>query len=180
MIVLVGASASGKTELAKQLYQTYGYTKCITTTTRPMRQGERQDIDYHFLDRDTFLSLEKQDAFYEVTYYNGYTYGIQKKDVIKNGVVIVDPNGANTLITHARYDVFVVYVETSEEIRKKRMLSRGDSIDHVEKRLDNDRHVFNRNTFLKIDLLIENETHTLKELADVVHHAYQMYITSRD
>ena len=54
MIVLVGASASGKTELAKQLYQTYGYKKCITTTTREPRKNEVDGIDYHFLSQETF------------------------------------------------------------------------------------------------------------------------------
>jgi len=175
MIVLVGASASGKTELAKKLYQTYGYTKCITTTTRPKRQGERDDVDYHFLDEETFLILEQEDAFYEVTHYNGYLYGIQKKDVMFNGVVIVDPNGANTLISRANKHVFIVYVETSEDIRKKRMLSRGDTIDHVNQRLLHDRSVFHRDVFLRIDLLIENESHTLSELARTVHQAYQSF-----
>lgn len=179
MIVLVGASASGKTELAKMLYQTFGYTKCVTTTTRSIRQGEVEDVDYHFLDDHTFHVLEQQHAFYEVTHYNGHAYGIQKKDVIDHGVVIVDPNGANTLVSRAKHDVFVVYLETSEAVRKARMLSRGDAYDHVMERLDNDRHVFRRDVFLRIDLLIENETHSLSELAYDVHLAYQRHLASK-
>lgn len=179
MIVLVGASASGKTELAKQLYQTYGYSKCITTTTRLPRANEIDGKDYHFLSSQQFQILQNQNAFYEVTHYDHQAYGIQKKDVNQNGVVIVDPNGANTLVAHAAKDVFVVYVETKKEIREKRMLMRGDSLDNIYKRLENDEKVFNKSHFQRIDLLLHNEDHTMNELAKTVHECYQEYINHK-
>lgn len=178
MIVLVGASASGKTELAKQLYQTYGYTKCITTTTREPRNNEVDGIDYHFLSKDEFSKLMDQDAFYEVTHYNDYAYGIQKKDVNPEGVVIVDPNGANTLVEKAGHDVFVVYVETSEIVRKNRMIKRGDDPKLIIKRLTNDAYVFNPKLFNRIDLHLYNEEHTLHELTHTVHKSYQNYLST--
>lgn len=177
MIVLVGASASGKTELAKQLYQTYGYTKCITTTTREPRKNEINGIDYHFLSNDEFQSKMNQNAFYEVTKYNEYFYGIQKADVNRGGVVIVDPNGANTLVEKAGRDVFVVYVETSKLVRKQRMTLRGDDPKIIEKRLTNDAHVFDTKLFKRIDLHLYNEKHTLSELTSAVHNAYQAYLS---
>ena len=176
MIVLVGASASGKTELAKQLYQSYGYTKCITTTTREPRMNEVDGVDYHFLSEATFHALVQKGAFYEVTQYNHYYYGIQKKDVIDQGVIIVDPHGANTLVEKADNHVFVVYVETSEIMRKNRMLLRGDTISLIEKRLTNDAHVFQKHLFSRIDLHLLNEEHTLIELAETVHQSYQAYL----
>ena len=173
MIVLVGASASGKTEIAKKLFQTYHYHKCITTTTRPMRSYERQDIDYHFLTEDQFDQRLAEDAFYEVSMYHHFRYGIQKKDVLSNGVVIVEPQGANTLVKKAKKNVFIVYVDTSEAMRKTRMLARGDEPSNVESRLQHDRLAFNQQTLLRIDLIVENEYHTLDELALIVHQTYQ-------
>jgi guanylate kinase len=172
MIVLVGASASGKTELAKILYQTFGYKKCVTTTTRPARQGERDGVDYHFLTEAVFKSRMSENAFYEVTEYSNRFYGIQKKDVIENGVVIVDPNGANALVDQAD-DVYVVFVEASEELRAARMVSRGDALEQVEKRITGDRLVFQLKNFHRIDLHIYNEQVELKELAQWVHEHYQ-------
>jgi guanylate kinase len=172
MIVLVGASASGKTELAKILYQTFGYKKCVTTTTRPARLGERDGIDYHFLTDDRFKSLVELKAFYEVTEYSNRFYGIQKQDVIENGVVIVDPNGANALVDQAD-DVYVVFVEASEELRTARMTSRGDLPEQVEKRVQGDRSVFQLKNFHRIDLHIYNEHVDLNELAQWVHEHYQ-------
>lgn len=176
MIVLVGASASGKTELAKQLYRTYGYTKCITTTTRLPRKNEVDGIDYHFLSPKDFESLQVLNAFYEVTEYNGFSYGIQKKDVNPQGVVIVDPSGANTLVEKAKQDVFVVYVETSELVRKNRMKNRGDDDKTILKRIENDAVVFKKDKFIRIDLHLLNEEHSLSELKQCVHEAYQKYL----
>lgn len=172
MIVLVGASASGKTELAKILYHHYGYKKCITTTTRPMRDQEVQDVDYHFLSIDAFKSLMERDAFYEVTEYSNRFYGIQKKDVNENGVVIVDPSGANALVEQAS-DVYIVFVEASEDLRIKRMMDRGDSQEQIQKRIQGDRSVFQLKYFKRIDLHIYNEQVELIELAKWVHEHYQ-------
>ena len=58
MIVLVGASASGKTEIAKLIIKNHGFEKMVTTTTRPMRVGEVKDVDYHFLTKEEFLKSE--------------------------------------------------------------------------------------------------------------------------
>ena len=56
MIILVGASASGKTEIAKILYKK-GYKKCVTTTTRQIRPSEVNGIDYHFITKEDFNKL---------------------------------------------------------------------------------------------------------------------------
>lgn len=180
MIVLVGASASGKTELAKILYQRYGYQKCITSTTRNPRIGEKQDIDYHFLSHDEFIQKMNQNVFVEVTPYNQYLYGIQKKDVKKNGVVIVEPSGANTLVNQMSSFVFVVYVHASKALRKKRMLQREDEIKKINERLAYDDDIFKTSNLIRIDLIIENETHDLNHLADLIHQSYQNSMNKKE
>lgn len=180
MIVLVGASASGKTELAKILYQRYGYQKCVTSTTRNPRIGEKQDIDYHFLSHDDFIQKMNQNDFVEVTPYNHYLYGIQKKDVKKNGVVIVEPSGANTLVNQMSSFVFVVYVHASKALRKKRMQQREDEIKKINERLAYDDDIFKTSNLIRIDLVIENETHDLNHLADLIHQAYQQSMNKKE
>jgi guanylate kinase len=179
MIVLVGASASGKTELAKILFQLYGYTKCITTTTREPRQNEVDGIDYHFLSMNQFLKLKDDNSFLEVTEYNNHLYGIQRKDVKINGVVIVDPQGANAIEEKIGKDAFIVYVHTSEPLRKKRMIERKDAKHLIEERLKNDANIFKEEAFYTINLILENEQNDLYDLANHVHHAYQSYINQQ-
>ena len=57
MIVLIGASASGKTEISKTLCANFTYQKCITTTTRNIRPNEQPGVDYHFLSKEDFYAL---------------------------------------------------------------------------------------------------------------------------
>ena len=180
MIVCVGASASGKTELAKNLYHHYGYKKCVTTTTREKRIGEKDDIDYHFLTKEQFETLMKHEGFFEVSIYNQTYYGIQKKDVSKEGIIIVDPNGANTLINQLENDVFVVYVKASEEIRRQRMHHRLDDPKLIEKRIENDRFVFKEENISRIDMVLNNDQEHIEALAKKVHLAYQKYMSLRE
>ena len=55
MLVLVGPSASGKSAIVKYLTKNYGLVKFITCTTRAIRVGEVNDVDYHFLSQEEFL-----------------------------------------------------------------------------------------------------------------------------
>jgi len=179
MIVLVGASASGKTEIAKKMFEIFGYQKCVTTTTRPKRQNEIDGKDYHFFEHETFIESIKKDLFYEVSTYHNHYYGIQKKDVFDQGIVIVEPKGANTLIDKLNQEVYIVYIETSEALRQKRMLERGDSSDLVLERILFDRQVFYRDAFKKIDLIVQNEDQTIDMLAQTIHNHYQSYLKEK-
>ncbi|MDX9692393.1 MAG: hypothetical protein RBT45_08040, partial [Acholeplasmataceae bacterium] len=167
----------GKTELAKILYKSYGYTKCVTTTTRNPRVNEINGIDYHFVSHQEFYQLEKSEAFLEVTRYQDNFYGIQRKDVKINGVVIVDPNGANAIVNKIGKDAFIVYVHSSEPLREKRMMERKDELVLITKRLENDCHIFNEEAFTVINLILENEHNDLNDLANHVHESYQHYLS---
>lgn len=172
MIVLVGASASGKTEIAKLLYKKYGYKKCITTTTRSPRNHEVNGIDYHFLSQDAFQTLMKKDAFLEVSIYNHHYYGFQKKDVMYKGVVVLDPNGANAIIKADVKDVMIVYVYSDKNLRKQRMINRGDHLDEIHKRLISDDQTFNISCIKRIDLMLENHEVDIVSLVDQIHRQY--------
>ena len=50
IVVLVGGSGSGKTTIAHEL-EKKGFRRLVTTTTRPKREGEVDQVDYFFVDR---------------------------------------------------------------------------------------------------------------------------------
>lgn len=60
MIILVGPSASGKTQIGYSLKKIYGLEKVVTYTTRRMRSGEVNGIDYHLLLKMNFYVLKKK------------------------------------------------------------------------------------------------------------------------
>ena len=98
MILLTGASASGKTEIAKLLAKKYGIVKAVTHTSRAPRVGERNGVDYFFVSKEEFLALKEQNKFVETTFYNGNYYGTSKAQVTDLKCVVVDPNGLKSFI----------------------------------------------------------------------------------
>ena len=76
MIILVGASASGKSVVVKKMTELYGIEKVVTYTTRPMRAGEANGIDYHFISKEDFISKKEKDFFLETAFYNNNYYSI--------------------------------------------------------------------------------------------------------
>ena len=73
MIILVGPSASGKTQIGYSLKKIYGLEKVVTYTTRRMRSGEVDGIDYHFITKDEFLRLEKEGINGKIPHIRQYT-----------------------------------------------------------------------------------------------------------
>lgn len=175
MIILVGASASGKTEIAKILIEKHNYKKCITTTTRPLREKEVDGLSYHFLSKEEFLKLKKENAFVETACYQNEYYGTQKKDISKAGVIILEPCGANKIVEYLKENAFVVLIESSKALREKRMIIRGDKEDKIKQRLEKDDLHFAAKNLNKLDLLLINKKQTLKELANIINESYQNY-----
>ncbi len=170
MLILIGASASGKTEIAKLLIKEYGFEKLVTTTTRPMRVGEVDNVDYNFVTPEEFYELKDKDAFFEWVIYNDNCYGTPKKSK-ENNVLIVDPIGANNIFKNSEGHMFIL-LETDEDIRKNRMLKRGDLKEDVESRILHDRKHFKREHLIHIDYDIDTSNETIEDLAKTINGLY--------
>lgn len=173
MIILVGASASGKTEIAKLLIEKFKYNKTVTTTTRRLRDGEVNGVSYHFVNKKEFKDLMEANAFVETAFYQNECYGTQKADLCKKGVIILEPNGANSLVDYLEDEAFVVLIQSSKELREIRMIKRGDSPEEIKRRLKKDDQHFAKNNLKKIDLLLNNHNQSLEELADTINKEYK-------
>jgi len=170
MILLVGPSASGKTEVAKILKTKYNIVKAITTTSRSPRVGEIDGVDYFFVSKEQFEELKNNNWFVETTFYNGNYYGCGKNQVKDDKCVIVDPNGLESFINLHNPNLITFYLNTSENVRKSRMISRGDGIDKANERIKNDTKVFAN--IKKTDFVIDNENQSLEQLADTIYTLY--------
>jgi len=177
MLIMVGASASGKTEIAKELIRTYGFKKMVTTTTRPKREGEVDGVDYHFLDEQSFLLKKNNNDFLEVTFYNGNYYGTDIHSIGENKVLIVDPKGANVLFQKLQAQAVIFLIETTKKIRQERMLIRGDAIETINARLRVDDAYFNAKNLIHIDHIIHNNDHTIEALTEKIYHLYKEKVT---
>ena len=173
MIILVGASASGKSVVVKKMNELYGIEKVVTYTTRPMRAGEINDVDYHFIDKDDFVSKKENNFFLETAFYNNNYYGTAFEDITANKALIVEPNGANVYYEKLKDKVFIVYLNASAGVRKNRMIERGDSLETIEKRMQGDIDYFDMSKFKKIKLVVDTENITIDQVADIIYNNYK-------
>ena len=70
IITILGKSSSGKDTAARILEKDYGYNFVVSTTTRPIRDGESERNPYNFVSDSTFKDLIKDDELIEYREYN--------------------------------------------------------------------------------------------------------------
>ena len=172
MIVLSGASASGKTEAAKMLMSKYGIQKAITTTTRNMRKNEVNGRDYFFVSKEEFERMIKEGLFVEHTLYNGNYYGSTKAQIADNRSVVIDLEGLKSYTSLQDPRIVTFYLKTSEDVRFKRMLERGDKESDALKRIENDRLLFVDENIPKVDFRIDSENKNIEQVADEIYRLY--------
>ena len=138
--ILVGKSASGKDTMLKKMLKE-GYEPIVSYTSRPMRDGETDGVEYHFVSKQRFLELRCLDFFMESRSYNTlvngnpdtWYYGSPKVNACeKNYVAILDVEGAVKFIRYyGKENVEVIYLYVSDEERERRASLRG-SFDKTE------------------------------------------------
>lgn len=173
MLILVGPSASGKTEIASLLIDKYKMERMITYTTRPIRVGEVNHVSYHFVSELEFKERIQNDEFIEFTTYNGYYYGSNKKDAGVNKIVILEPNGVNAFYEKMKEDVTIIYISANDALRVDRMYRRGDSHEQVQKRIKNDQLVFGIDKLSHIDKVFVNENISLNDITKEIYEYYK-------
>lgn len=145
-IMLVGPQASGKSTIQDALAQ-QGYEKIISYTTRPPRNNELDGIDYWFLNDDEFTAAFVDS---ELTCIRSYPtamgiwrYGFAWKDLNRavDSVVVVDPSGYLELRNQMQ-DVFGIFIDIPDDIRRKHLTVRGDNPIEVKRRWDADNKDF--------------------------------------
>jgi guanylate kinase len=105
LLILISApSGGGKTTLCRQLLRARpNMTRAVTCTTRPPRKGERNGVDYYFLQAGDFLKRVQAGNFLEHATVYGNSYGLLKSELLgklregKDVLLNVDVQGAATI-----------------------------------------------------------------------------------
>ncbi len=178
MIVLMGASASGKTEVAKMLGHIFGIKKVITHTTRPMRPLEINGVDYHFVSKEEFLKLQSENYFVETVEYNDNYYGTSKAELGTSKVLIIEPNGLKPIKALKNDEIVVFFMQASRNVRQKRMIARGDNPSVALERIIIDDAKFNPKNIEGIDFTVDSEHQTIRDITIEVYEKYAKKIIS--
>lgn len=84
VLVLSGPSGAGKSSLINKIKNDIGeYYFSISTTTRPMREGETDGVEYHFVSMEEFKKDMENDFFLEHALVHGNYYGTSIKPIRK-------------------------------------------------------------------------------------------------
>ena len=156
LLVIIGKSGSGKDSVVKE-FEKNGWKKIIKYTNRPKRDGEIDGIDYHFV---SINFMEEKSKFFfseeSFTVASGdiWYYGILSEDLYKslftdkknNYIIIMTPTEYKKLnkmlFAIKGIDYISAQIDISDDIRKERLIKRGDNIEEIERRIKADNKDF--------------------------------------
>lgn len=175
LYVIIGKTCSGKTVIVEKLKE-HGLKKVVTYTTRPMRKGEVNGIDYHFISEDEFKRKIDELFFMEYKTYqtiNGEWYYGTSFESIENTsnedyAIILTPNGYMDFLNHssAKHKSFYIYANNATIM--KRLKKRKDLNDSPERRLENDNKDFKGLENMVDKIVFNNEEHDIKEVVNKI------------
>ena len=147
LFVITAPSGAGKTSLIDALVRADPSLKLsVSYTTRAPRPGEKDGVDYHFVDDAAFLAMQARGEFLENAEVHGYRYGTSKKvitEALARGedlILEIDWQGARQVRAVYPGCVGIFILPPSIEELERRMRSRGQDADAViRRRLDNAR-----------------------------------------
>src|SRR5688500_4356237 len=134
IIILCGPSGSGKTTLAQHAIKNIrGLAFSISATTRPMRTGEKNGVDYHFISAEEFKDRIGSNDFIEwEEVYKGTFYGTLKQEIErlwaedKTPVLDIDVEGALNIKKKYGRQVLALFIHpVSIENIKSRLSQRA-------------------------------------------------------
>jgi guanylate kinase len=138
VIVLIGASAVGKSAIAEYLTETGAVQATPTWATRPPRDGEKDTCyDHRFVTDEEFDRQDEQGGFVDQHAFYGARYGmpfLNKPPAGKEALVVLKPVFMPVFIEHYPH-ARIYQIEASPVLLPRRMRERGQSEEDIKERM---------------------------------------------
>src|SRR6476619_7502521 len=164
MFVLSSPSGAGKTTLSRLLIErTPGLKMSVSATTRPMRPGEVDGRDYHFIDAASFETMAKQGELLEWATVFDNRYGTPRAPVEaalaagQDVLFDIDWQGTQQLREKARADVVSVFIlpPSAADLEKRLHTRAQDSEEVIRGRMNRATHELSH--WAEYDYIVVNQ-----------------------
>jgi guanylate kinase len=145
LIVISAPSGAGKTTITKRMLEKHPneLTFSISATTRAMRNGERDKVDYYFLSKEDFVQKIKNNELIEYEEIFGNYYGTlvseidRAKSQKKSLIFDIDVKGGISIRNRFPNDSLLIFIAPpSLEVLRGRLTNRGtETAEVIERRL---------------------------------------------
>lgn len=143
LLVVSGPSGVGKSTITNRLRADERFWISVSVTTRVMRTGEVDGIDYIFVSEDKFNQMIEDNQFLEWADFAGSKYGTPKKAVEealqdgKNVILEIELNGARQVRKNSKNAILIFIEPPSWDELTARLINRGtESEQSTQARLD--------------------------------------------
>ena len=176
LFVISAPSGAGKTSLIEAVMREDPRLKIsVSYTTRAPRPGEKNGVDYHFVDEAGFLAMRERGEFLESAEVHGNRYGTSKQvilDAVKRGedlILEIDWQGAQQVRKLYPGCVGIFILPPSIEELERRMRARGqDSEAVIRRRLENAREELAHAGEFKYAIINKDFDTARRDLANVI------------
>lgn len=139
LIVVSGPSGAGKDSVCEKVAQANSNIwTSISCTSRPIRSGEMEGINYFYLTREAFEEKIKQGHFLEYAIYNNNYYGTpldKIEEKLNQGIdviLVIDVQGAFNVKKIYDDAIFIFILPPSMEELRNRLINRGtEALDKI-------------------------------------------------
>jgi guanylate kinase len=176
LFVVTAPSGAGKTSLIDAVMRKDPTLKIsVSYTTRDPRPGEKDGVDYHFVDKKTFLAMRERGEFLESAEVHGNYYGTGKRvilEAVKRGddlILEIDWQGAQQVRQLYPGCIGIFILPPSVEELERRMRSRGkDSDEVIRRRVQNAREELSHAGEFKYAIINKDFETARGELAGII------------
>ncbi len=174
LIILSGPSGVGKSTIVKHITKAHPNLRfSVSMTTREIRPGEVDGVNYHFVSQEEFQAMVDRDEFLEYAGYVENRYGTPAKPIDEalnmgyDVLLDIEAQGAFQIKAKRPEAVSIFIAAPSFEELERRLRDRGDTPpDKIAKRLTTAKWEYTQAP--QYDYLVVSETNQAEKAADEI------------